>query len=376
MEEKLKRQKIQERDTLEYEDKQKIMLKSNERCCHCGKKAYIGYGATIDHFIPLSEGGTNRDINLVMLCDKCNSEKQNKIMHPRSYLKYLNEEPLAEIEAYTDSFVKSFEYLSRHNLLAYDEYDINVLPGHVSSKYKNRIKVTDSMMIRTKMKRATLSDTEKIVAYYTKYLKKYDLLNSEEAARVNIKFWMQFGVIYYVERNNDIVSMAVAIATKRCGRSEEFNLYVDGSLLINVFMYYDNVFSYTVTDEMISNLSAYVLRERDLPCIPVEVQFIRQDKAAYRLLKDYSIYPGNVKVFVRAHYIAHFHAADSSANENAEEKLKNFFDSFSQVYSEIKNWTEQNPSYKWMEWDIFEEFNPIGLKLNSTENGPKMTANS
>ena len=75
MEAKLERQKIVERDDFTFDEREHIAAKSHHKCAHCGKEVYFGYGATVDHFVPLNKGGTNRDINLIMLCNDCNKEK-------------------------------------------------------------------------------------------------------------------------------------------------------------------------------------------------------------------------------------------------------------------------------------------------------------
>ncbi len=91
MEKKPDRCKVNEREQFSYEYKQKILAKSDDRCCHCGRKAYIGYGATVDHYVPISKGGINDDCNLVMLCETCNKEKDDLIIDPDNYLVYLKE---------------------------------------------------------------------------------------------------------------------------------------------------------------------------------------------------------------------------------------------------------------------------------------------
>ncbi len=42
-----------------------------QRCAYCGSKDNL----TIDHIIPLSRGGTNREDNLQCLCRDCNNLK-------------------------------------------------------------------------------------------------------------------------------------------------------------------------------------------------------------------------------------------------------------------------------------------------------------
>ena len=82
MDKKLKVDRYFERDRLTWEEKHAIALKSNDCCCHCGKKVFFSNigEATVDHFIPLDRGGSNRDINMIMMCEDCNHDKGRKIM--------------------------------------------------------------------------------------------------------------------------------------------------------------------------------------------------------------------------------------------------------------------------------------------------------
>ena len=76
---KLMPRKYYDRLSFTTEEKEKIGYKSNNRCCHCGKPIFAGYQLTVDHFIPLSKGGSNNFINLIPLCKECNHDKDDKI---------------------------------------------------------------------------------------------------------------------------------------------------------------------------------------------------------------------------------------------------------------------------------------------------------
>jgi 5-methylcytosine-specific restriction endonuclease McrA len=67
----------------------KDFLKENEnaKCIYCNKKL-THENATADHIIPISEGGNNAQINLVVVCFDCNNERGN--MRFKQYLKIKN----------------------------------------------------------------------------------------------------------------------------------------------------------------------------------------------------------------------------------------------------------------------------------------------
>jgi len=54
----------------------KEFLKNNEnvKCIYCGSKLTVD-NATTDHIIPISKGGNNCQINLVVVCFDCNNER-------------------------------------------------------------------------------------------------------------------------------------------------------------------------------------------------------------------------------------------------------------------------------------------------------------
>ena len=64
------RQKISHRAYFDQEQKLAIAKKSNGACGHCGIKL-SPQDMTVDHFIPISQGGTNEPDNLVILCVVC-----------------------------------------------------------------------------------------------------------------------------------------------------------------------------------------------------------------------------------------------------------------------------------------------------------------
>jgi hypothetical protein len=48
----------------------------NSKCLYCGVKLHQE-NATADHIIPISDGGNNCQVNLVVCCKKCNNERGN-----------------------------------------------------------------------------------------------------------------------------------------------------------------------------------------------------------------------------------------------------------------------------------------------------------
>lgn len=59
--------------------KRKKLLEKSNVCFYCGIVLHID-NSTIDHKIPRSKSGTNNIKNLVLACEKCNSEKGDRLM--------------------------------------------------------------------------------------------------------------------------------------------------------------------------------------------------------------------------------------------------------------------------------------------------------
>ncbi len=69
------------RKRLSQKTKEDIIHRDGGECQYCGAKEKL----FIDHIIPLSNGGTNEDINIIACCHSCNSQKCN--MSLRDFLK-------------------------------------------------------------------------------------------------------------------------------------------------------------------------------------------------------------------------------------------------------------------------------------------------
>lgn len=61
--------------TIKRKLRRKLAKRNGGRCANCG----AGGRLTLDHRIPLSRGGTWKRGNLQLLCDKCNSEKADRM---------------------------------------------------------------------------------------------------------------------------------------------------------------------------------------------------------------------------------------------------------------------------------------------------------
>lgn len=57
------------------------------RCVYCGHLFFTRDNISVDHYIPLSNGGTNDSDNLLPACRDCNSRKGNSNL-PKLYPRF------------------------------------------------------------------------------------------------------------------------------------------------------------------------------------------------------------------------------------------------------------------------------------------------
>ncbi len=74
--EKMESMEIQRsREPIPEEVRFAVWRRDQGKCVKCGSKKNLEF----DHIIPVSEGGSNTERNIQILCQKCNREKSNKI---------------------------------------------------------------------------------------------------------------------------------------------------------------------------------------------------------------------------------------------------------------------------------------------------------
>ena len=343
----MQRQKITERPTFDYDDKVEIAQKSNERCCMCGKKVYFGYGATIDHFVPLNKGGINQDLNLVMLCDECNHNKADKVINPTDFLPYLKEKSKKKLEMYFDDYIKSFEYIKRDNILACDEYKIEVYPMLKGRYYnKNRKMPTETLILS----RATFEDKNELVEYYESYLRKYSL--DYKTAKARIDFYLRFGCIYCLKKDGKI-KMFCAITIRAL---DFLSRYKDIQKAIQVFPVckYSNDKNAFLIVSMYDYLIQRLMWEQGLNHMTSIITIHKNDSLSFksitaRTTNIYEDYLGYI-----SGYHVHSTAGSKKVTDTEAKNLNEFYETFEEVYDKAKAYIEKVNAPSWMK-DLIQD---------------------
>jgi len=359
----IKRQKYYERDYFTYDEKMDIARKSDDRCCHCGKKVFFGYGATVDHFIPLFKGGCNRMFNLVMMCKTCNDNKEDKV-YDISYVPYLKEKYRQELEGYVESYIRTVDFISRNRLLAYDRYDIPNVSALPKDKFRSRnfrkanMRLTQ-MTGKSVMKKADYDDFDRIYEFYNKYLTKFGSNGGPDRITANIMFWLRFGCIYYVEKNGDIAIMC-AVTRKHFTDNIEW-CDTDYGINILVFPYYSTETTTLLAINMVNSIVGSILSEQNLKRLPVRLRMLSEDKSSVGFMSNYvkSYTTGDMDVFgCRLIHVVEGDIDDHSTADMPDadkDRLKSFFEKFEDLEKEIVNYfktEEEAECNKWLVYDV------------------------
>ena len=354
MEGNLIQKKYYNREHFTLDEKEDICAKSGNKCAHCGTPNYAGYQMTVDHFIPLDKGGSNQMINLIPLCKDCNESKDNKL-YSMEYIKYLKPKYKQQIKDYLDSYVQVIDYCQRHRLLAYDEYNRSILITPRNVRRKNKSVGVKSKYI---LKYATWDDLDKITDYLIRYLKKNEVLDSEEAARENIIFWMQFGCIYYVERNGEVTTM-IAMTIKQLGENQDYRGIYNQPMMY-LFPYYQTEISEQIVLDLIYDIPKLICDENNLSFMPLNIVMLEDEKMKNVLSYMYKTSPkeDNVEGFIVFHVLVgenesydNVHIEYEDMNES-EKKTHDFFNKFNDVTDKMLRYFEKYEDRESVSWMI------------------------
>jgi len=375
----MKRERIAERETFDTQKHDDVGWKSDNKCCHCGKETYYGFGATIDHFVPLSKGGLNRDFNLIMLCRDCNDEKGDKVVD----LTYIKENTLKKphyqaLAGYYESYLMSFDFMSRNNMFACDYYEYMLVSkkyAEMSPKKQAKIKPFGKKVISQK---ATDNDFDKVCKYYAEYLQKYDMYSDMESVEVNIAFWMKYGSIYYIEDKGEIINMQAYFVRPASGPE-----YVeDSKYLLNMYIFskYATETAYSITMNMIQNLPQHLIEEQHLPGIVLKLSMLEEDKLTNQIYASlvpadqiYLDYNGMVNSICLTCISEETHKKGGMSKLDGYKEYGKFMDSFGDILKnkkEIQSFKNTFPGkgFYWMLYDLFTPKQIRDMELIPKEN--------
>lgn len=199
-----KRKRAEQRVFLSYDDKEMINSRNRYKCACCGKTLRVGKNFTVEHIIPLSQGGTNKPENLIGLCKKCNDEKADSIM-PYHWYKYLSDDISQEVYNLIQEYLGCTRYVTENTFNGVDRVVCsiykNVYTGDLST-----IRQKGSVEIHCNFYKANYSDLDGIYNAYLKYNKKHKIDYYGDGIKRSLTEIFETGGIYVMKNtSNEIV---------------------------------------------------------------------------------------------------------------------------------------------------------------------------
>lgn len=203
------RTQTDERRFFTTKEKEFILSKSNNCCCRCGKGlSLFDKEYTVEHVIPLSKGGTNSISNLVALCMSCNMKKDNSIIHPRDYFKYLKDEYYEEIKQIYDIYCEETSWFSTRNYTREDIVDIGYESVFDILSGEKLVNQYDHMLHHAAtLKKCTSEDLPELYDYVCRYNKKIGLPAEKEEIKTLIDDVYKVGCVYKLYHGYDIIAV-------------------------------------------------------------------------------------------------------------------------------------------------------------------------
>lgn len=203
----LTRRKVVESVWFSKDVKEDILRKSDGVCAHCGCPVAIGDNFTVEHVVPISKGGTNDLVNIVALCQTCNTTKGDCVWHPYEYLTYLHDENKKELGEYIDKYFHDKRWFTRNNFCQVDFKKIEVnIPFAGKQKTLRRgdqtLLARRCMTVNYKLQKALYYDLQDIYDMQIAYMKRNKLKVDKAAIKETISNAFLNGAIYYVARSD------------------------------------------------------------------------------------------------------------------------------------------------------------------------------
>ena len=222
----MKKTIVEERIAWSWEDKEHVLKKSKGRCCHCGK-SLDKYAMTMDHYIPLSKGGTNDLTNIVALCYDCNQDKDNKVVYPFDFYRYLGMHDIIELMGIKKRYEKNGKWNDTKTFMREDAVIVRYTSRHNVFKSFKKGGYACGVPMCVKLEKAVYSDLDEIYKKTSKYNNKYGL--STENLKEDITDVFSKGAIYKIVKGCEIVGIIpITIRQVENGTKLKYQYCIEG----------------------------------------------------------------------------------------------------------------------------------------------------
>jgi len=204
----MNRIQIEERKRIDSDTRMLALAKSDNRCCHCGCRFNYKHKFTIEHVIPISKGGDNTLQNLVALCDDCNRNKDNDIIDPVEYYRYLLPEHLKDLKDRQNEYNENINWFSPRNFFKEDKVVIS-LPYWISDRKKSRRR--PDLVMKYVLEKAGYCDLDEISSVLEKYNKNLGIPQTRQDIYEEVSDHFERGVFYVVRNKSGEIVFVIPL---------------------------------------------------------------------------------------------------------------------------------------------------------------------
>lgn len=136
------------------------------------------------------------------------------------------------------------------------------------------------------LKRANIENLDSIVNYLDRYMRKNGVLLARRKIEKDVRFWMKFGNVYYIE-DRDEIFMVVAFTIKRMPDITE-NHGIEKTLSMYMFPYECDENTMLIARKMVTEFVGAIIVEQHIPFVPTIVKLLPNDKMTPFLIKAIS----------------------------------------------------------------------------------------
>lgn len=195
------RARVEERTPFPWAVKEPLLKETGGRCAHCGTPLDRYTNLSVDHFIPLSKGGTNGPENLTVLCDDCNSLKADMVLPAVEWYPYLAAPRKKALQERLRRYMRETDYLAEDCLMPLDTFRIEA-PVTIRKNFGNGGYKLIRMPVYIQGMKMTNDDAFAWLMEYRRHLLWRD-------AEGTVKHPSEFMAPYYMMKKGDIeVAMA------------------------------------------------------------------------------------------------------------------------------------------------------------------------
>ena len=318
--------RIESRIEFDYATKKMILDKCNAHCCHCGK-GLTTKTMTIDHFIPISKGGSNDIENLFALCEDCNFSKSDFNISA-NYYKYLDKSEIFKLERLRKNFNEDLSWLSINSLTKEDVETMYyatpafMLGSHKPKQPRDLSKDNFYAIKQTAiLKRVDYSELDEVYEFVNKYHDKYGL--GKVYLKDTLSQIFDRGAIYKLYHGNDIIAVLPFEMTTVSYKNENKQYYVlslDGIMCLYQKWYYKELIY-----DAIRFICSSVSFSNDRRCIHLGMYVASEDdfaKEIAEVLRPTSYGKQNEDGF-NQYFFVHIFTDDDNKEALARERNKN-----------------------------------------------------